>query len=28
VTDRWLAERCPEQPLWAQDTEARAMRHA
>ena len=28
VSDRWLSEKCPGQPLWVQDGEARIMRHA
>jgi hypothetical protein len=28
VSDRWLTEKCPGQPLWIQDAEARTMRHA
>lgn len=28
VTDQWLAERCPGEPLWTQDARARALRHA
>ena len=27
VTDQWLAERCPGQPLWSQDADARTLRH-
>jgi hypothetical protein len=28
VSDRWLTEKCPGQPLWDQDAEARSMHHA
>ena len=27
VTDQWLAERCPGEPLWSQDAQARTLRH-